>query len=44
MRDDQLSAQSIDFAVEIISLVKQLRVQHEYIISDQIGRSGTSIG
>lgn len=44
MKDDRLSAQSIDFAVEIISLVKQLRAQHEYIISDQIGRSGTSIG
>ncbi len=44
MRDDKLSVQSIDFAVEIINLVKQLKAQHETIISNQIGRSGTSIG
>ncbi len=44
MRDDKLSNQSIDFAVEIINLVKQLKAQHESIISNQIGRSGTSIG
>lgn len=44
MRDDKLSVQSIDFAVNIINLVKQLKSQHESIISNQIGRSGTSIG
>ncbi len=44
MRDDKLSIQSIDFAVEIINLVKNLKAQHESIISNQIGRSGTSIG
>lgn len=44
MRDDKLSVQSIDFAVKIIELVKQLKSQHETIISNQIGRSGTSIG
>ncbi len=44
MRNDKLSIQSVDFAVEIINLVKQLKAQHESIISNQIGRSGTSIG
>lgn len=44
MRDDKLSIQSIDFAVEIINLVNKLKTQHESIISNQIGRSGTSIG
>lgn len=44
MRDDKLTTQSIDFAVAIIDLVKQLKSQHESIISNQIGRSGTSIG
>lgn len=44
MKNDQLSIQSIDFAVAIIDLVKQLKSQHESIISNQIGRSGTSIG
>lgn len=44
MRNDQLSIQSMDFAVSIIDLVKKLRGKHESIISNQIGRSGTSIG
>ena len=44
MRNDQLSIQSMDFAVSIIDLVKKLKTKHESIISNQIGRSGTSIG
>ena len=44
MRNDKLSVQSMDFAVQIINLVKSLKVQHESIISNQIGRSGTSVG
>ena len=44
MKEDKLSEQSPDFAVEIINLVKQLKNQKENIISNQIGRSGTSIG
>lgn len=44
MRNDPLSQQSMDFAVSIIDLVKKLKAQHESIISNQIGRSGTSIG
>ena len=44
MRNDKLSIQSMDFAVQIITLVKALKEKHESIISNQIGRSGTSIG
>ena len=44
MRDDKLSVQSMDFAVSIINLVKELKLKKENIISNQIGRSGTSIG
>ena len=34
----------MDFSVRIINLVKDLRAMHESVISNQIGRSGTSIG
>lgn len=44
MRNDELTKQSMDFAVAIIELVKTLKEKHESIISSQIGRSGTSIG
>ena len=44
MRNDQLSVQSMDFAVSIIYLVKTLKVRHESVTSNQIGRSGVSIG
>ena len=35
---------SVPFAVEILNLVKFLKSQHETVISNQIGRAGTSIG
>ena len=44
MSNDKLAEQSMDFAVQIINLVKQLKGRRESIISNQIGRSGTSIG
>ena len=44
MKEDKLSIQSMDFAVSIIELVKFLKEKRETIISNQIGRSGTSIG
>ncbi len=34
----------MDFAADIINLVKYLRSQHETVIANQIGRSGTSVG
>lgn len=44
MRNDELSVQSLSFSVSIINLIKQLKDKHETVISNQIGRSGTSIG
>lgn len=44
MRNDKLSVRSMDFSVSIIELVKDLKAKRESIISNQIGRSGTSIG
>ena len=35
---------SFEFALAIIDLYKELQAQHEYIISRQLLRSGTSIG
>ena len=34
----------MSFSVQIINLVKDLKSKHESVISNQIGRSGTSIG
>ena len=44
MANSKLCDLSMNFAVAIIELVKTLKVQHESIISNQIGRSGISIG
>ena len=42
MSESKLRSQSMDFAVSIINLVKVLKEKRESIISNQIGRSGTS--
>ena len=44
MKENKLATLSMEFSVEIINLVKFLKSNHESIISNQIGRSGTSIG
>ena len=44
MKEDKIANLSIDFALDIINLVKTLSDKNETIISRQIGRSGTSIG
>ena len=44
MAESKLRELSMDFSVDIINLVKYLKANHETIISNQIGRSGTSIG
>lgn len=44
MSESKLRSLSMDFAVEILELVKYLKSQHESVIANQIGRSGTSIG
>ena len=44
MAESKLRTLSVDFAVQILELVKFLKSQHEMIVSNQIGRAGTSIG
>ena len=44
VKENKLAELSMEFAVDIINLVRQLKENREAIISNQIGRSGTSIG
>ena len=44
MKENKLVELSMEFSVDIINLVKFLKSNHETIIANQIGRSGTSIG
>lgn len=44
MKENKLADLSMYFSVDIINLVKHLKANHESIIANQIGRSGTSIG
>ena len=44
MAESRLRTLAVDFAVQILNLVKFLKSQHETIVSNQIGRAGTSIG
>ena len=44
MKENKLVEHSMEFSVDIITLVKFLKSNHETIIANQIGRSGTSIG
>ncbi len=44
VKENKLADLSMEFAVEILNLVKELRGKRESVSSNQIGRSGTSIG
>ena len=44
MKENKLADLSMEFSVDIINLVKRLKENRESIISNRIGRSGTSIG
>lgn len=44
MKENKLVQLSLEFSVRIIELVRELKDKKENIISNQIGRSGTSIG
>ena len=44
MSESKLRELSMEFSVDIINLVKYLKSNHESVIANQIGRSGTSIG
>ena len=44
-KDNPIKRKSRDFAIDIINLYKWLcDIQHEYIMSKQVLRSGTSVG
>ena len=43
MKEDKLGTLSMELSVEVLNLVKKLRTKKENIISNQIGRSATSI-
>ena len=44
MSESKLRDLSMDFSVQIINLIKDLKSKQESVISNQIGRSATSIG
>lgn len=43
MREDKLSDLSMQLSVNVLKLVKDLKAKHETVISNQIGRSATSV-
>ena len=43
MREDKLGDLSMELSVEVLQLTKELRAKHENVISNQLGRSATSI-
>ena len=43
MNDDKLSDLSMQLSVDVLKLTKELRAKHETVISNQIGRSATSV-
>ena len=43
MREDKLGDLSMELSVDVLQLTKELRTKHENVISNQIGRSATSI-
>ena len=43
MKEDKLGDLSMELSVKVLKLTKELRLKHETIISNQIGRSATSI-
>jgi four helix bundle protein len=44
MKENIILKKSFDFALDIIKLYMEMKSQHEYVLSKQILRSGTSIG
>jgi len=43
VREDKLGDLSMELSVEILQLTKELRARHENVISNQVGRSATSV-
>ena len=43
MQEDKLSDLSMQLSVDVLRLTKELKAKHETVISNQIGRSATSV-
>jgi four helix bundle protein len=43
VKEDKLGDLSMELSVDILQLTKELRARHENVISNQIGRSATSV-
>ena len=43
MKEDKLSDLSMQLSVDVLKLTKELKAKHETVISNQIGRSATSV-
>ena len=43
VKEDKLSDLSMQLSVDVLKLTKELKAKHETIISNQIGRSATSV-
>ena len=43
MKEDKLSDLSMQLSVDVLRLTKELKAKHETVISNQIGRSATSV-
>ena len=43
VKKDQLSDLSMQLSVDVLKLTKELKAKHETVISNQIGRSATSV-
>ena len=43
MKEDKLSDLSMQLSVDVLKIVKELKTKHETVISNQIGRSATSV-
>ena len=43
MKEDKLSDLSMQLSVDVLNLTKELKAKHETVISNQIGRSATSV-
>ncbi len=44
VKENKVEALSIEFALQIIELYKQLKSKNEFVLSQQLLKSGTSIG
>ena len=43
MKEDKLSNLSMQLSVDVLRLTKELKAKYETVISNQIGRSATSV-